>query len=107
MIRFALMFTAAAALASPAIAGSYSATPTTAPATPRIVGKDIVWSCAGGSCQGSTDYGRSVVICQNLARKAGRLESFTVDGRALGAQELAKCNSSAKGGDSAALAKAN
>lgn len=107
MTRFALMFTAAAALAGPAIAGSYSATPTTTPAATRIVGKDIVWSCTAASCQGSTEYGRPLVICQNLARKAGRIESFAVDGRALAADELTKCNSSANDGGSAAIANAN
>lgn len=107
MTRFVLIFTATTALAGAAIAGSYSATPATAPAATRIVGKDIVWSCTGGSCQGSTEYGRSLVICQNLARKAGRLESFAVDGRSLGADDLAKCNRSAKGGGSTAIANAN
>lgn len=107
MTRFTLLFIVCAALTSPAIAGSYSATPATAPVAERIVGNDLVWACTGGVCKGSTEYGRSLVICQNLARKAGRLDNFVVDGQAIAAAELEKCNTAAKSGGSAAIANAN
>lgn len=107
MTRFAAIFTAAALLTAPAIAGSYSAKPVTAPATAKIIGKDISWACAAGACNGSTDASRPLVLCQDLAKRAGRLESFIADGQALSPAELDKCNASAKDGDAKTLAKVN
>jgi hypothetical protein len=107
MTRFAAIFSAAALLAAPAMAGSYSAKPLAAPAAAKIIGKDISWTCGAGSCQGSTEASRPLVLCQDLAKRAGRLESFTADGRALGADQLEKCNASAKGGAPKVLAHAN
>jgi hypothetical protein len=62
------------------------------------------WSCASGTCQGATDESRPAVLCQALAKQAGRVESFLVDGRAFSDAELAKCNASAKPETSKALA---
>ena len=45
------------------------------------------------------------VLCQGLAKRAGRLESFSVDGQALPVAELDKCNSAARGGPAPALAR--
>lgn len=107
MTRFATLFAATALLASPALAGTYSAQPATAPAAKRIVGRDIAWTCGPASCQGRTEFSRPVVLCQDLARRAGRIERFTINGLALGAAELAKCNIAAKDGAPAALAARN
>lgn len=105
MTRFLTALSAATLLASPALAGSYVAKPAAAPAEAKITAKDIRWSCADGACRGTTELSRPVVLCQDLAKKAGRIDSFIVDGRALGADDLAKCNKDAKGG--AAVANAN
>lgn len=105
MTRLLTALAASAFLASPAMAGSYVAKPTTAPAEAKITAKDVRWSCANGSCRGSTDLSRPLVICQDLAKKAGRIDSFVADGRALGADDLAKCNKDARGG--AAVVNAN
>ena len=107
MTRFAAIFTAATLIAAPAMAGSYSAKPITAPAATKIIGKDISWACGPDACQGSTDASRPLVLCQDLAKRAGPLQNFVADGRALSAEQLDKCNASAKGGASKALAKAN
>ncbi len=107
MTRSATLFAATALLASPALAGSYTAQPEAAPAAKRIMGRDIAWTCGATLCQGKTEASRPVVLCQDLARRAGRIERFTVDGRALGATELDKCNTAAKNGTPAALATAN
>ena len=96
MTRLALLIAAAALASSPAIAGSYSAKPVAAPAKSKIVGRDIAWTCGPGACQGSTDSSRPILLCQDLAKRAGRIESFAADGRALSAAELDKCNASAK-----------
>jgi hypothetical protein len=106
MTRFAAMFVVAALAAAPAAAGTYSAKPIAAPATTKIIGKDISWARAGDSYRGSTDTGRPLVICQDLAKRAGRLESFIADGRALSTADLDKCNAKA-GGAPTALARAN
>jgi len=107
MTRFASIFAAAALLSAPAMAGTYSAKPIAAPAATKIIGKDISWTCGSGACQGSTDASRPLVLCQDLAKRAGRLENFVADGRALSATELDKCNASAKGGAPKALANVN
>lgn len=86
----------AAFAAAPAAAAVYSATPVTAPADAQIVARDIAWACASQSCTGSSNNGRPLVVCQALAKKAGRIASFSVDGRAFAAAELERCNASAK-----------
>ncbi|MGI8932133.1 MAG: CC_3452 family protein [Sphingomicrobium sp.] len=106
MTRFATVFAVAGMLATPAIAGTYSAKPATAPAAKRIIGRDISWVCGPNACHGTTDLSRPVVLCQDLARRAGRIESFVADGRALSRRELDKCNTAAKDGPPAAIATA-
>jgi hypothetical protein len=100
-------FIAAAALAAPALAGSYSAKPAAAPAAGKIIGKDISWTCTADGCRGATEASRPLVLCQDLAKHAGRIESFVADGKALTEEQLAKCNSAAKAGGSTELAKVN
>ena len=101
MLRFAL--SAFALLAAPAAAASYSAKLSTA-ASGRLIARDIVWHCGPAACQGSTDESRPLVICQSLARRAGRIESFLVDGRAFSSADLDRCNASSKSTPAKALA---
>ena len=103
MRRPASMVLIAALAASPVLATSYSATPAAEVGT-RIVAKQLVWTCGAGACRGATSESRPAVVCQSLARKAGRLESFSADGRAFSATELDRCNASAKGGKATAVA---
>jgi hypothetical protein len=103
------LLTIAALLAVPAAAsaGTYSATPSAA-ASGRIITRTASWTCGAQGCTTATDSSRPVVICQGLAKKVGTLEAFTTDGRALAADELAKCNALARAGSPAeapALAK--
>ena len=93
--------------ATPALAATYSAKPVDAPTTAKIIGKDISWAREGDTYRGSTDASRPVVLCQDLAKHAGRIESFVADGQALSSEQLAKCNSAVKDGGAPALAKAN
>lgn len=94
----AIMLTAA-----PAAAASYLAKPAV-PTTERFIARDISWNCGPESCQGATDESRPAVLCQALAKHAGRVESFAVDGRAFSAAELDKCNAAAKATPNSALA---
>lgn len=101
------LLTFATLLAIPALAsaGTYSATPATS-ATGRIITKTASWSCGDAGCTASTDSSRPVVICQGLAKKVGKLDAFTANGRALAGDDLAECNALAKATADAAPALA-
>ena len=103
MLRPILSLSALLIAAAPAAASSYSATLGT-PTNERIIARDIVWTCGAGACRGATEESRPAVICQSLARHAGKVGSFLADGRAFSPAELDKCNSAAKGGTGKALA---
>ena len=89
--------------AAPAIATTYSARPAV-PTSERFITRDIVWQCGPAACQGSTQESRPAVLCQSLAKRVGRVESFVADGRAFTAAELERCNASAKSHPSSTLA---
>ena len=94
MLRLGLALSALIA-AVPAGAATYSAK-LAVPTSGRVIARDIVWNCGPAACQGATDESRPVVLCQSLAKRAGRIDSFIVDGRAVGPAELHRCNASAK-----------
>lgn len=94
----------ALAATSAAAATTYSAKPAAPAESPRIIARDVSWSCGPEACVAATDKSRPLVLCQALAKKAGRIESFTVDGRAMAATELDRCNASAKDGAAQSLA---
>ena len=102
----ALALLAALAIAAPASAATYSGKPAAPVTETRIVARDIVWNLAGASYQGNTNESRPLVLCQSLAKRAGRLESFTVNGKALAEADLAKCNAAAPASSVPALAEA-
>jgi hypothetical protein len=94
MLRLGLALSALIA-AVPAGAASYSAR-LAVPSAGRIIARDIVWNCGPDACQGATDESRPVVLCQSLAKHAGRIDSFIVNGRSVSPAELDRCNASAK-----------
>ena len=102
---FALL--AALAIAAPASAATYAGKPAAPASASRFVARDIVWNLAGGTYRGKTNDSRPVVLCQSLAKKVGRLDSFAVDGRAIADADLAKCNSVAPAAATGAVAQAN
>jgi hypothetical protein len=103
MSRSIALLLGLAVIAAPAVAANYSATLTT-PATGRFIARDISWNCGVAACQGATEESRPVVLCQSLAKQAGRVETFVVDGRALPQRDLERCNASAKARSAEALA---
>jgi len=103
MLRSALFISALALGAAPAAAASYSAK-LAAPTSERFIARDIVWACGADACQGSTQESRPVVLCQSLAKRAGKVDAFLVDGRAFTSAELDKCNTAAKADAGKALA---
>lgn len=103
MLRSLISISAMLAMAAPAAAATYSAK-LAAPTTQRIIARDITWQCGADACQGSTAESRPVVLCESLAKRAGKVDSFLVDGRPFTAAELAKCNAPVKGASAKALA---
>ena len=103
MIRRFALAALALGFAAPALAASYSAN-LEQPATGRFIDRDISWRCAGATCAGATTESRPLVLCQGLAKQAGRLGSFTVNGRPLDTAQLDRCNASAKGAKAQELA---
>jgi hypothetical protein len=95
MIRSASFLLGLALAAAPAGAATYSATLAN-PTTGRFIARDISWNCGPAACQGATEESRPAVLCQSLAKRAGRIASFLVDGRAFTPAELDRCNASAK-----------
>jgi hypothetical protein len=90
--------------AAPAAAANYSATLVT-PSSGKFIARDITWNCGAAACQGATAESRPVVLCQSLAKHAGKVESFLVDGRAFAPAELERCNAAAKAQPAQALAQ--
>lgn len=83
ILRLALAASGAALIVpAAASAATYSARPAVAVDAKRIVGRDIRWACGPTGCTGATDDSRPLVLCQGLAKQAGRLDSFLVNGRA-------------------------
>jgi hypothetical protein len=105
MFRPLMAIAVVAFAATPSAAATYSAKLAT-PASQRFIARDIVWSCGPAACQGATDESRPVVLCQSLAKRAGRVESFVVDGRAIGSADLDRCNTAARNEPAQALANA-
>ena len=79
--------------AAPAIAAQhFQAQPAAAPAADKLIVRDTVWNCAGGACSAGKSSSRPAVVCAALVKEVGPLRSFAVQGRALDAQQLEKCN---------------
>ena len=62
----------------------------------RLIVRDTLWHCGGGTCVAAIGASRPAVVCAALAREAGALRSFAVDGRVLAADALEKCNARAR-----------
>ncbi len=105
-MRLILAAAAAASFAVPAIAGSFTAQPVVPAKQSKIVARDIVWTCTAQGCRGATAESRPAVLCQALAKKAGRLASFTADGLPFAAAELERCNAAAPAKPDQAVAEA-
>jgi hypothetical protein len=103
MLRSLIAVSALIIASVPAGAATYSAK-LSIPTTQRIIARDISWRCGADACQGATEDSRPAVLCQGLAKRAGRVDSFLVDGRAFTPAELDKCNASAKPAPAQAIA---
>jgi hypothetical protein len=86
----------ASAIAAPARGVATLGSGTALPA--QIVIDSQLWRCADGKCQGPAELRRVAVerVCKDLARKIGAVETLSVGGMTLGADQLANCNKGAK-----------
>ena len=74
----------------------YRAEPATPQAQARLIAKDLVWKCGSAGCVAGKSNSRPATDCSALVRQVGALRSFSVQGRALTATELEKCNARAR-----------
>lgn len=80
------------ATASAAGGSYYRAELASPPKAAKFVARDIIWSCEGLNCGAGRGTSRPLLICTGLAREAGEVKSFTANGKAFEADELARCN---------------
>ena len=79
--------------AASAAGGPYYRADLASPASDaRFVARDVVWACKGASCIAGQGTSRPLIMCSALAKAAGPVASFTAGGKALDADELARCN---------------
>ncbi len=68
-------------------------------AQPVETGVEVIrgtaWSCKGNVCVAGKGTSRPAIMCQRLADKKGNVVSFTIEGEALPAEDLAKCQGAA------------
>jgi len=105
MTRFAVPILSALSLASlslaaaaPALAAGpyYRAELATPASSGQVTARGLIWKCSAAGCVAGKSNSRPAIDCASLAREAGALRSFTVQGRALSDADLEKCNAKAK-----------
>lgn len=70
----------------------YSATLAAPASEARFVAGGVAWTCQGSTCVATKTSARPLRICRGLNRKSGEIADFKVQGAAIEAEELAKCN---------------
>lgn len=103
MLRPILASLAAGALTltfvTPAVASNptYRAVPVAKIATAdAMVIADTLWACSDAGCVTGKATARPAIVCEQAAKKVGKLESFSVGATAFDEAALAKCNAKAK-----------
>ena len=66
------------------------------PITDIVAVRSAAFDCSGTACFAQSADSRPLVLCQRLAAKVGKIERFSINGRAIGSADLAKCNAKAK-----------
>lgn len=96
---FSTAFLLISATTTPAFAAApaYRLVPAAAVASVQsVVVGETLWRCGPNGCVAGESTSRPAVVCAQAARKVGKIESFTANGTAFSAEELAKCNEKAK-----------
>lgn len=89
------MFGSTVALAQPQGPGYYAATPVEAPSKTSLITRDTVWKFRDGAFTAAKAPEREMVLCQLVAQRVGKLQSFSVAGTAFDDASLAACNAKA------------
>ncbi|WP_374942584.1 hypothetical protein [Sphingomonas sp.] len=99
VLSFAAAFVATAAATAAATtaahaqaAAYYVATPVAAPAQTALVTRSAAWRVQGASFVASQAPERPAILCRLVADRAGPLAGFSVAGKPLDADALARCN---------------
>ena len=96
MVRNLLLSLALVSTPALAAVGTFQAEPAARPSQDRFVARDSVWRCTDAGCVSTNSTStRPAIVCAALVRQVGALRSFSVDGRAFGAEELETCNARA------------
>jgi len=76
--------------------GYYVATPAAVATKPTVITSGIVWKWNAPNYVAAQSTQRDAITCQMIARDAGKLSSFSADGKAFDAAAMEKCNARAK-----------
>ena len=73
----------------------------------KVVAGGAVFVCEGAECVSAQAPSRALtaVACKALAKEVGRVSAFGGETKSLDADDLTRCNASAKGGSAMASAK--
>lgn len=86
-------FCMAAAPAAAQAPATYFQAQLSAPAADaRVIAGGVVWRCEGTSCTAPESGKRPLRVCRELSREVGEISSFVINGEALEAERLARCN---------------
>jgi hypothetical protein len=62
----------------------------------NVVIGETLWNCGAAGCTTSKATSRPAIVCEQTAKKFGKLESFAVGTATFDDAALAKCNAKAK-----------
>ncbi len=75
---------------------AYSLTHESAASPSKVIIRDTIWRCAGGTCTTAAITTRPELACATAARKIGKITAFGGAGTTFDQAQLAKCNVKAK-----------
>jgi hypothetical protein len=83
----------------------YVATPVAAPSKSSVITRSTAWRVQGASLVAAQAPERPAILCQLLADRTGPLAGFSVAGKPVDAEALAKCNAKVAGRSVSVAAK--
>ena len=93
---FAMLLSPVAGQAQAPANGYYTAIPAAQPTKTSLVTHSTVWNWRDSAFVANKAPERENVVCELIAQRVGKLNSFTAGGQAFDADALAKCNARAK-----------
>lgn len=91
-----LLLSSLAGPAQASAAGYYTATPVAKPTGTSLITHSTLWTWRDTAFTAPKAPEREAILCQLVVQRVGALSEFTVAGRPLDADALAKCNARAK-----------